>query len=123
MADKEIKDTGLEEVINEEVVEVTDDSSVEASGKSEAKKSGKKTKATPKKKNIFARIGSMLKRFWRTMKSELKKVTWFSRRQTYTSTLLVLVVMVIAGVVIGALDLGFSKGFEALAKNVNLLGK
>jgi preprotein translocase subunit SecE len=123
MADKEIKDTELEEVSDAEVVEVAEDSSVEASDTNEAKKSGKKAKTASKKKNIFARFGSLLKRFWKTMRSEMKKVTWFSRKQTYTSTLLVLVVMVVAGVVIGLLDFGVSTGFEALANSVNLLGK
>lgn len=116
MADKEIKDTELEEISDEETVKVVENSSVEASDKTEEKKSGKKVKAVPKKKNIFVRFGSLLKRFWKTMRSEAKKVTWFSRKQTYTSTLLVLTVMVIAGVVIGALDFGVSKGFEALAQ-------
>ena len=115
MSDKEIKDT---ELIEDEVV--VDDSSDEASSEAK-KKSGKKAKDTAKKKGFFAKLGSLLKRFWRTMKSELKKVTWFSRKQTYASTLLVLVVMVVAAVVIGALDLGFSKGLEALAKSVNIL--
>lgn len=122
MADKEIKDTELEKISDEEIVDVVEDSSVEASDKSEEKKSGKKAKAAPKKKNIFVRFGSLLKRFWKTMKSEAKKVTWFSRKQTYTSTLLVLTVMVIAGVVIGVLDFGVSQGFEALAK-IKWLGK
>jgi preprotein translocase subunit SecE len=123
MADKEIKDTELEELNSEEITEVVEDSSVEASDKTEGKKSGKKEKAVAKKRNIFVRFGSLLKRFWKTMRSEMKKVTWFSRKQTYTSTLLVLVVMVVAGVVIGLLDFGVSTGFEALANSVNLLGK
>ena len=49
------------------------------------------------------------------MKSELKRVTWISRKQTFTSTLLVLVCMAISAVVIGLLDVGLSMGLEAIA--------
>lgn len=115
MADKKTNEA-------EEVVDTENTTDVEACvSVSEEKKSGKKNKEGAKKLSFFARIGSFFKRFWKTMKSELKKVTWFSRKQTYTSTLLVLVVMVISAIVIGALDLGFSKGLEALANNINIL--
>lgn len=113
MADKEMKD--LETEATEEVVEAAEVSSEEtADDNKKAKKSEKKSK-DEKKPGFFARIGSLLKRFWKTMKSELKKVTWFSRKQTFTSTLLVLVVMAVAAIAIGLLDFGFSNGLEALA--------
>jgi len=80
-------------------------------------KVAKKDKKSEKSKGpgFFARLGAKLKKFWKTMKSELKKVTWYSRQQTVISTLLVLVVMVIAGAVIGVLDVLFSLGLEGLA--------
>ena len=108
MADKELNE--LEnEVVEEtaEVTEATEDTTKEA-------KADKKAKNEEKKPGFFSRIGARIKKFCKTMKSELKKVTWFSRKQTFTSTLLVLVVMVIAGLAIGLLDLGFAKGLEAL---------
>ncbi len=77
-------------------------------------KPAKKTKEV-KKPNIFVRIGRALKKFWKSMKSELKRVTWISRKQTFTSTLLVLVCMAISMVVIGLLDVGLSVGLEAIA--------
>lgn len=83
-----------------------------------AKDSGKKAKTEdkgkkkPAKEKFFKRVGASLKRFWKMMKSELKKVVWYSRKQTFTSTLLVLVVMAISAVVIGLVDLGLSKGLE-----------
>ena len=113
MADKEMKDHETE--ATEEGVEAAEVSSEEtADDNKKAKKSEKKSK-DEKKPGFFARIGSLLKRFWKTMKSELKKVTWFSRKQTFTSTLLVLVVMAVAAIAIGLLDFGFSNGLEALA--------
>ena len=106
MADKELNEMETEVVETE--VESTSD------------KSGKKAKNS-KKKGFFAKIGSLLKRFWKTMKSELHKVTWFSRKQTYSSTLLVLVVMAVAAIVIGLLDVGLSQLLEIVANNVNFI--
>ena len=111
MADKEINE--LEEEV--EVTETVSSESEAVADDKKAKKSEKKSK-DEKKVGFFARIGSLLKRFWKTMKSELKKVTWFSRKQTYASTLLVLVVMVIAAVTLGLLDFGLAKGLEALSE-------
>ncbi len=41
--------------------------------------------------------------------NELKKVVWLTRRETAYLTGLVLIVTIIAGVVLGALDFGFSQ--------------
>ena len=117
MADKERMDAE-EEVLDEEIAlteDTTDDASDAKSASKADKKSGKKAKDGEKKPGFFSKLGSLLKRFWKTMKSELNKVTWFSRRQTYTSTLLVLVCMAISAVVIGLLDVGLSMGLEAIA--------
>ncbi len=75
----------------------------------------KADEAKAKKPGIFIRIGRSLKRFWKSMKSELKRVTWINRKQTFTSTLLVLVCMAVSAVVIGLLDVGLSVGLEAIA--------
>jgi preprotein translocase subunit SecE len=40
--------------------------------------------------------------------NELKKVVWLTRRETVYLTGLVLLVTIIAGIVLGALDFGFS---------------
>lgn len=117
MADKDIKDLEVEasenvdNTVEEEVNDTVDTASDDAK---KNEKSDKKSKEE-KKPGFFKRFGSLLKRFWKTMKSELKKVTWFTRKQTYNSTLLVLLIMAAAAIVIGLLDLGFSHGLEALA--------
>jgi preprotein translocase SecE subunit len=41
--------------------------------------------------------------------SELKKVTWLTRRDVFYLTLLVLIMAAAAGVVLGALDFGFTR--------------
>ena len=77
-------------------------------------------KPAEKKPGFFKRLGQRLKKFWKNYKSELKKITWYSRKQTFTSTLLVLVCMVVSAAFIGVLDLGFSKLIEGLAALVGL---
>jgi preprotein translocase SecE subunit len=41
--------------------------------------------------------------------NELKKVVWLTRRETAYLTMLVLIVTIIAGIVLGALDYGFTQ--------------
>lgn len=106
MAEKETIET---EVIEEEVVETAP----------VAKKNS--DKPAEKKPGFFKRTMERLKKFWKSYKSELKKITWYSRKQTFTSTLLVLVCMGVSAVFIGLLDLGFSKGIEGLGMLVEFI--
>ena len=45
------------------------------------------------------------KRFFRDIKGEVKKVVWPGKSQIINNTIIVLVVMVIAAVVVGCLDI------------------
>ncbi len=47
--------------------------------------------------------------YFREVIREIKKVSWPSREQTQTNTLLVLVVSIIIGLYIGVLDFVFAK--------------
>ena len=49
---------------------------------------------------LFSYIGEII--------NELKKVVWLTRREVAYLTALVLIVSIIAGIVLGALDYGFS---------------
>ena len=60
-----------------------------------------KTATTAKKRPAISR-------FFGDITAELKKVTWLSRRETAYLTGVVIVMTVIAAVVLGLLDLGFS---------------
>ena len=102
-----------EKVVSEEIESEIAESEV----KEEVTKESKKEKKSEKSEGpgFFARLGTKLKKFWKTMKSELKKITWYSRQQTVLSTLLVLVVMGVSAAVIGVLDVLFSMGLEGLA--------
>jgi preprotein translocase subunit SecE len=54
-----------------------------------------------KRFNLFGYIGEII--------NELKKVVWLSRREVAYLTMLVLVVSISAGIVLGALDFGFTE--------------
>ena len=60
--------------------------------------------AEAKKENFFVRAGKRISRWFREMKSELKKVVWPSKEDTKTNTVVVLVTVAIAAVVMIALD-------------------
>ena len=66
--------------------------------------------AKEKKPNIFKRCF----KFFREVKSELKKVVWPTKKQIANNTLVALVVMVVAAVVIWGFD-------EIASMAVNLL--
>ena len=59
-----------------------------------------------KKQGLFARIG----KWFREMRSELKKVVWPTGKQVFNNTLIVIVVSVIVGIIVGLLDMAFSAG-------------
>ena len=64
----------------------------------------KPEKAKKEQENIFARATKRTARWFREMKSELKKVVWPTRKQTLNNVIVAVVVMVLAGVVIWAFD-------------------
>lgn len=49
-------------------------------------------------------FGKRIKKWWREMKSELKKVVWPTPRQIVNNTLVALVVMIVAAIVIWGFD-------------------
>lgn len=67
-----------------------------------------------KKPNIFVRMGRRISRWFREMKSELKKVVWPSRKQLVNNTLVALVVMAVSAVVIWGFDEIAYLGVQAL---------
>lgn len=61
----------------------------------------KKDKKSEKKPGFFARIG----KWFRDMKSELKKVQWPTWKQTWNNTLTVIVCVILIGIFIWVFDL------------------
>ena len=57
-----------------------------------------------KKQNIFVRAWARIKRFFREMKSEMKKVVRPTKSQLINNTIIVLVCVVVVGIFIWAFD-------------------
>ena len=60
-----------------------------------------------KKPNIFRRVGHTIFRFFRDTKGEMKKVVWPSFKQVRNNLIVVLVFVLIAALLIFALDFVF----------------
>ena len=67
-----------------------------------AVQASKKDKKSDKnaKPGFFARVG----KWFRDMKSELKKVQWPTRKQTVNNTLIVIACVIVVGIVIALFD-------------------
>ncbi len=68
--------------------------------KQQAAKAEKPAKVAKKKPGFFARVA----RWFREMKSELKKVQWPSWKQTWNNTLTVIVCVIFVGIFIWVFD-------------------
>ena len=82
--------------------------------KADKKKESKPDKSA--KPGFFARIG----KWFKELRSELKKVQWPTRKQTINNTIIVIVCCIIVGIFIGLFDLLAGSVISAL---LNLFGK
>ena len=57
-----------------------------------------------KKPNFFVRTGKKFAKWFREMKSELKKVVWPSGKQLVNNTLVVLAAVLIVGIIVCLFD-------------------
>lgn len=64
--------------------------------------------------NAKQKGGNKIVKYFRDLKSEIKKVVWPSRSQVINNTGVVLVLCVICGVVLAGIDLGLSQLVELL---------
>lgn len=90
--------------------------------KADSKKTNKANAPKEKKGNIFARMGRAIKKFFKDVKGECKKVVWPDSKTVLKSTGIVLLTVIIVGAVIGLIDLGLSRAVGAIvdaAKNAN----
>lgn len=69
-----------------------------------------------KKPNFFVRTGRRFAKWFREMKSELKKVVWPSGKQLVNNTLVVLVSVLIVGVIVCLFDRLAGSGLGLLSK-------
>ena len=66
------------------------------------------------KESWFKRMNSGLSKWFRGMKSELKKVVWPTWAQVVNNTIVVIVVSVVLAIIIGLIDWGAYEGIKAL---------
>ena len=71
---------------------------------------------TNKKPNFFVRNGKKFAKWFREMKSELKKVVWPSGKQLLNNTIIVLVAVLIVGVIVCLFDFVAGLGIDLLGK-------
>ena len=57
-----------------------------------------------KKENFFVRTGKRIGRWFREMRSELKKVVWPSKSQMINNTLIVIACVIVVGIFIWVFD-------------------
>ena len=69
-----------------------------------------------KKPNFFVRTGKRLAKWFREMRSELKKVVWPSGKQLLSNTIVVLVSIVVVGVIVCLFDFIAGLGIDLLGK-------
>ena len=74
-----------------------------------AEKPAKTAKVKDKKPNVFVRMGRSIKKFFKELRGESKKVVWPDRKTVLKSSLVVIVSVVIIGVVIWLIDTGLSE--------------
>ena len=75
--------------------------------------------AEAKKKNWFVSAWGAICRYFRELRSELKKVVWSSPKQVLKNTLIVLVCVVVVGVFIWVFDFVARFGIDALINAFN----
>ena len=75
--------------------------------------------AEVKKQNWFARAWGAICRYFRELRSELKKVVWSSPEQVLKNTVIVLVCVVTVGVFIWLFDFVARFGIDTLIKALN----
>ena len=75
--------------------------------------------AEASKKNWFARAWGAICRYFRELRSELKKVTWPTPKQVLKNTLIVAACVLVVGVFIWLFDFVAQVGIDALINLAN----
>ena len=71
-----------------------------------------------KKENFFVRAGKRISRWFREMRSELKKVVWPSKSQMINNTLVVIAVAVVVCILVYVMDVSFGFVRDTIVKLV-----
>ena len=82
----------------------------------EEKTKVEKTKKEKPQKSKKDKQPGKVKKYFADLKSEMKKITWYSRKDTAKSSGLVIAVIVVFAIVIGLIDLGFNNLIALLGR-------
>ena len=74
----------------------------------------KKAAKKSNKPSFGARVG----KWFREFKAEFKKIVWYNRKDTFNSTVLVVISVIVIAAVVSGLAIGFSSAINALGKLV-----
>ena len=74
--------------------------------------------AEAKKQNWFARTWGRICKYFRELRSELKKVVWSTPKQVAKNTLIVVACVLVVGVFIWVFDLVANTGISTLIKAI-----
>ena len=85
---------------------------VEKTETEKTEQSSTKTSATPAKKKVKG--SNRLGKWFREMRSELKKVVWPTPKQTVNNTIVALVTMAVSAVAVWAIDWVATQIFQAI---------
>lgn len=66
--------------------------------------------------NVTTKKTNKLAKFFRETKSEVKKVTWPSKKQLIHNTLIILAFIIITGIILAICDMAFSSGMSAVTQ-------
>ena len=75
--------------------------------------------AEVKKENLFKRIFGGIGRYFRELRSELKKVVWSTPKQVLKNTLIVIACVLVIGIFIWVFDFVARFGIDALIQAVH----
>ena len=101
---------------NEKIAVTEEVAETEAAKKDKTVKKEAKKKAKSNKPGLWSKI----RKFFKDLKSEFKKVVWYGRKQTIKSTALVIVCLVIVAAVVSLVDIGLSSVIMWLGGLINL---
>ena len=79
--------------------------------------------AEVKKQNIFARAWGGIRRYFRELRSELKKIVWPTPKQVLKNTLIVAACVLVVGVFIWLFDFVARIGIDALIEALSKIIK
>jgi preprotein translocase subunit SecE len=65
-------------------------------------------------KRVARKQPNAVQRFFRETTAELRKVSWPTRKEARSLTVIVIIVMIVTGAILGALDLLFTRAFALL---------